>query len=1215
MKNFLKDIKISKKTVTISSVLLVLVAIPAIYFLTKDNGEVKSWYSSSWLYRRAITINNPGGTLTNEDILIQIDTQSLVTGGKLQSNCNDLRFTDSDDSTLLSYWIEDGCNTAQTNIWIKIPSLPSGDKTIYIYYGNTSATKGSLTWAGNIYMYADTTCPAGWTRASDLDNKFLYGSSTYGSTGGADTHTHVDAQCTTSSISTTSLGAINSGTSIGTTTSHTHQSLKIGFNSTTNIPPYTDMIVCYNNHFLLSQGLISLFSNTVPSGWTRFSNLDGRFPRAAASYAVGTIAATHSHNGTYGYVSTTTTGTALSSLTTSATGGTITYSGGYTIHTFTSGGTFSVANDGIVEVLVVAGGGGGGRDRGGGGGSGGIIYNSALSITSGSIAITVGGGGAGSTSNNSAGQSGGSSSFGSYITASGGGGGGSLYATGVSGGSGGGGGAASGYTTPGSGTSGQGNSGGQGKGDTVPFYGGGGGGKGTAGTAGTAGTNPGKGGDGSSYSISGTATYYGGGGGGRGANGGLGGGGNGGQSVTDCTVQPTAGTNGRGGGGGAGCGNGSYANGATGGSGIVIIRYPTSTGPMASNTHTHTSVSSIIPESSNIPPYITMIFGKANSSTYATNDNILMTSSLPPLGWNRVTTLDSKFAYGGSTYGTTGGTESHTHNVTITSSGPSATVQYRYGSGGTFADTSHTHSCTTTTNSVSNLPQYISVIYTQRKASLATSVNTEEIYNQPPTAPTSLQTNNTTNPVGVVGTPVFNAIFQDPDSGNTAIYYQIQVNTASNFGGTMMWDSTKTTLSPALAIGARMPNKTYAGTTLSNGTTYYWRIKFWDNYNTEGAWSSTAQFTMNTPPTAPTSLQTESATNPTGVTDTTPEFSAVFNDPNTGDTGTYYEIQVNTLSDFTGTVMWNSGQTSMTPTFIGSRSPQISYAGTALTLNGATYYWRIRFTDNYGTVGEWSPAAQFTIIQYSTEPSNPSNLFTDGETDPNNVNNSTPEFSAIFNDSDIQDAAIYYQIQVNTEDTFTEEMVWDSGKTAITGIPSGTRSPNISYAGNPLTTNTIQYKWRIKFWDSADQESPWSDIASFRIAGAPNIPSIPQVDGLNSGSVIHRSNPTFSAIYSDNNMDNGIYYEIEVNTLSNFSGNVMWDTGKVSITPIASNTRSPEIQYAGFSFTPNATYYWRIRFWDEQNNVSEWSSTSSFTAEISGSTNLNNVGLEGININ
>src|SRR6056300_605883 len=59
----------------------------------------------------------------------------------------------------------------------------------------------------------------------------------------------------------------------------------------------------------------------------------------------------------------------------SATGGTITTSGNYTIHTFTSSGTFQVtAGSKNIEVLVVAGGGGGGGDNSGAGGAGGLIY-------------------------------------------------------------------------------------------------------------------------------------------------------------------------------------------------------------------------------------------------------------------------------------------------------------------------------------------------------------------------------------------------------------------------------------------------------------------------------------------------------------------------------------------------------------------------------------------------------------------------------------------------------------------------------------------------------------------------------------------------------------------------------------------------------------------------------------------------------------------------
>ena len=114
-----------------------------------------------------------------------------------------------------------------------------------------------------------------------------------------------------------------------------------------------------------------------------------------------------------------------------ATGGTVTQSGGYTIHTFTSNGTFTPTTSGTVDVLVIGGGGGGGSGNstqcvmGGGGGAGGFVYQAGVAVSAQSYSITVGAGGQGGWSgalNN--GVNGGSSFFGSVVGANGGGGGG-----------------------------------------------------------------------------------------------------------------------------------------------------------------------------------------------------------------------------------------------------------------------------------------------------------------------------------------------------------------------------------------------------------------------------------------------------------------------------------------------------------------------------------------------------------------------------------------------------------------------------------------------------------------------------------------------------------------------------------------------------------------------------------------------------------------------
>ena len=100
-----------------------------------------------------------------------------------------------------------------------------------------------------------------------------------------------------------------------------------------------------------------------------------------------------------------------------ATGGTITYDGLYTVHTFLSTDSFVITDLGsnIFDVLVVAGGGGGGNGRGGGGGAGGVIYSqSYASFSTTSYLCTIGTGGPGSTTT-AAGTNGVNSSVGSLL--------------------------------------------------------------------------------------------------------------------------------------------------------------------------------------------------------------------------------------------------------------------------------------------------------------------------------------------------------------------------------------------------------------------------------------------------------------------------------------------------------------------------------------------------------------------------------------------------------------------------------------------------------------------------------------------------------------------------------------------------------------------------------------------------------------------------------
>jgi hypothetical protein len=316
----------------------------------------------------------------------------------------------------------------------------------------------------------------------------------------------------------------------------------------------------------------------------------------------------------------------------SATGGTITTSGDYKIHTFTGDGCFVVSSLGngptvpvggpnTVDYLVVAGGGGGGYAGGGGGGAGGFRMSNStcmpapttsplanptgVTVSATTYPVTVGAGGATTGSAGSYGGVGSNSIF-STITSAGGGGGAPNStplnpSTDKNGGSGSGAGelnqitAGSGNTPPVSPP--QGNPGG---GAPINHVGGGGGGAGAAGSSTSGPDGPGgtagpggigsfvlgtgfAGCNGEAGPVSGARYFAGGGGGnnnsaglptGPGGAGGVGGGGDGVEGGGGNVPTKNGVTNTGGGGGGGGPNSPSPSG--TGGSGIVIIRYKSS---------------------------------------------------------------------------------------------------------------------------------------------------------------------------------------------------------------------------------------------------------------------------------------------------------------------------------------------------------------------------------------------------------------------------------------------------------------------------------------------------------------------------------------------------------------------------------------------------------------------------------------------------------------
>ncbi len=247
-----------------------------------------------------------------------------------------------------------------------------------------------------------------------------------------------------------------------------------------------------------------------------------------------------------------------------ATGGTISQSGGYRYHRFTSSGTFTITREGHIDFVLIGGGGGGAAGGlnlsnecgGGGGGAGAALVSLNNQEPIGSFAVTIGAGGSGGSagvSDGNNGTNGSDTTYRSEVARGGGYGGGvvsGIGANGNDGGCGGGGGGGSTGGVGGGAIGGLGLGGGAGysAGSSDPSGGGGGGGTGSAGFNAVVGVG--------GFGGVGVATF----------DGTFGTGGNGGRGYTVTSGAANTGNGGFG---------GNYSeSGGDGGSGFAVFRYP-----------------------------------------------------------------------------------------------------------------------------------------------------------------------------------------------------------------------------------------------------------------------------------------------------------------------------------------------------------------------------------------------------------------------------------------------------------------------------------------------------------------------------------------------------------------------------------------------------------------------------------------------------------------
>lgn len=294
------------------------------YIVTGGQAKINlvAWYNSGgvyWDYREPITYDNSGGgAKSNYDVLVVTDTKALVDATKLQSDCDDLRFTDTDATTLVTYWIESGCNTTSTQIWVRIPDIAaSTSETYYMYYGNSGASVGQQSYSGKmILMFSvnEASLPAGWTAvaAFNTSNRFPIGSSSYGATADSANHNHTFSGTSGDYASICYTWKKAGDTAQTYLNQHTHAFSNTVGNSNPS-PPYVNIVYADNSTFPSSLPASSILPFTVdsaslPAGWSSVVDLNGttdtdkRFPRGSTTYGTtgGSPTHTHTFSGTMG---------------------------------------------------------------------------------------------------------------------------------------------------------------------------------------------------------------------------------------------------------------------------------------------------------------------------------------------------------------------------------------------------------------------------------------------------------------------------------------------------------------------------------------------------------------------------------------------------------------------------------------------------------------------------------------------------------------------------------------------------------------------------------------------------------------------------------------------------------------------------------------------------------------------------------------------------
>lgn len=258
----------------------------------------------------------------------------------------------------------------------------------------------------------------------------------------------------------------------------------------------------------------------------------------------------------------------------------------------------------------------------------------------------------------------------------------------------------------------------------------------------------------------------------------------------------------------------------------------------------------------------------------------------------------------------------------------------------------------------------------------------------------------------------------------------------------------------------------------------------------------------------------------------------------------------------------------------------------------STYYWRVRYQDDEDTWSDWSDASMFTTLEDPDPDPDP-------EPDPgfpgqpvavsptNGAVNVVlrPILIASSYEHPEERDHISSEWQVDVLDTF-DDPVWESGEV-------GASEQRLVPEGRLLYE--ISYYWRVRYQDSDENWSDWSEPARFTTEDEPEevlVPETPILLEPADGATNVSLTPTLRASAFDHPEELAhVSSQWQVDVAEDFSDPV-WDSGQVAASV---QTIVPADRLAH-----EVTYHWRVRYRDAAGQWSPWSGAFSFTTETKG---------------